>query len=282
MIDQNATQSLLVKVLPPTITLIFTAGFSVIVGVYLEKFKNKLILLKYTVSFSTLGTSIQDNYWGNIQVTHNGRATNYLSFVTINIINDSNNDIPKDIYLDVWVNPTSQILGVTGHYDEIGNAIFLESNYNERYNKALQILLEEKNKNIDTPNFVISSELQQEIEWVQKNKKFHLPIFNRNSSAKINLLVESSDGKTPYVSVSILQTSVKLIKKEDSEVEAKKRNIQINIYQVILNLIGLTLIFIKFPEGETAIIWTIIIGLGAYLLARLIYYSIKFIKRMFW
>jgi len=276
------TTQFLVKLLPPAITLLVTTGFSVVVGVYLEKFKNKQIFLKYNISFSPLATSIQDNQWGNIEVKHNGRNTKHLNLITINIINDTSNDVPKEIFLDVWVDSRSQILAVNGNYNEIGNSILLESNYFTRYTLAGQLLTEENKKIANDSNYLINNELEREVQYVQENKKFHLPIFNRNSSAKINLLVESFDGKVPQVSVSILQTSVKLIKQEDSAIEKKKRDLQISIYVAILNLLGLYFLFICYPESKVVIIYTLIIGAIAYIFGRVIYLLVKFVKRMFW
>lgn len=280
--DAASTATLVEKIIPPTITLLVTTSISILVGVYLEKFKNKLIFLKYTMSFSQLGTSIQDSYWGNIEVTYNGILTKYLNFVTITLINDSSNDVPKDIYLDIWVNPQAQILGFSGNYNEIGNAISLEANYQARFNNASQALSDLNAKKVTDPTLVMSNDLKQEIEWVMKNRRVHLPIFNRNSTANINLLVESLDGTMPNVYPSILQTSVKLIKQEDSEIQKKSKAFQINIYSAIVYIIGLILIFISYPESKIVISLTVLIGGIAFFVARLVYLLLKFLKRMFW
>ena len=280
--DTASTATLVEKIIPPTITLLVTTSISILVGVYLEKFKSKLIFLKYTMSFSQLGTSIQDSYWGNIEVTYNGIVTKYLNFVTITLINDSSNDVQKDLYLDIWVNPQAQILGFSCNYNEIGNAISLEANYQARFNIASQALSDLNTKKLTDPTLVMSNELKQEIEWVMKNRRVHLPIFNRNSSANINLLVESLDGTMPNVYPSILQTSVTLIKQEDSEIQKKAKTFQINIYSAIVYIIGLVLIFISYPESKIIISLTVLIGCIAFFVARLLYLFLKFLKRMFW
>jgi hypothetical protein len=280
--DAASTATLVEKIIPPTITLLITTSISILVGVYLEKFKSKLIFLKYTMSFSQLGTSIQDSYWGNIEVTYNGILTKYLNFVTITLINDSSNDVPKDIYLDIWVNPQAQILGFSGNYNEIGNAISLEPNFQTRFNNASQALADFNAKKLTDPTIVISNDLKQEIEWVMKNRRVHLPIFNRNSSANINLLVESFDGTMPNIYPSILQTSVKLIKQEDSEIQKKTKTFQINIFSAVVYIIGLILIFISYPESKIVISLTVLIGGIAFFVARLLYLLLKFLKRMFW
>jgi len=158
----------------------------------------------------------------------------------------------------------------------------LEDNYWRRYNDALvRLAAENKLKDADQ-NYILSKEIEQEVAWVQSNKKFYLPIFNRNSSAKINLLVESFDGKTPIVSVSILQTSVKLVKQVDSDIEKKNKMLQINITQISLNVIGLYLLFVYYFEGRAIIFYTICVGFLSYTLARFFYVAVKFIKKLFW
>ena len=234
------------------------------------------------MSFSQLGTSIQDSYWGNIEVTYNGALTKYLNFVTITLINDSSNDVPKDIYLDIWVNPQAQILGFSGNYNEIGNAISLETNFQTRFNNATQAFADFNAKKLVDKTMVISNDLKQELEWIMKNRRLHLPIFNRNSSANINLLVESFDGTMPSIYPSILQTSVKLIKQEDSEIQKKTRAFQINIYSAIIYIIGLILIFISYPESKIVISLTVLMGCIAFFVARLLYLFLKFLRRMFW
>ena len=280
--DAASTATVVEKIIPPTITLLITTSISILVGVYLEKFKSKLIFLKYTMSFSQLGTSIQDSYWGNIEVTYNGALTKYLNFVTITLINDSSNDVPKDIYLDIWVNPQAQILGFSGNYNEIGNAISLETNFQTRFNNATQAFADFNAKKLIDKTMVISNDLKQELEWIMKNRRLHLPIFNRNSSANINLLVESFDGTMPSIYPSILQTSVKLIKQEDSEIQKKTRAFQINIYSAIIYIIGLILIFISYPESKIVISLTVLMGCIAFFVARLLYLFLKFLRRMFW
>lgn len=132
--------SYLVKFLP----LIFTGLLSVIIGVYLEKFKNKLVILKYKLINQPIASTTQNDFWGNIEVTHNKRIVNYLSFVTLEIKNDSNKDI-ENVNVDVWVDKQSQILGVNGFYNESKNAILLEHNYYNYYNNVLN-MIDEDNK----------------------------------------------------------------------------------------------------------------------------------------
>jgi len=158
----------------------------------------------------------------------------------------------------------------------------LESNYLARYLRVGKEVSEHEKKVAQDPTLAIDPSLQQEVTYIQSNKKFHLPIFNRNSSATINLLVESLDGTSPQVYASILQTAVKLIKQQDVEAEKRKRLLQLNILTIIFNLTGLTLLIFWYPDSKIPIIYTIVVGGIAYFLSRSLFLIIRFIKQMFW
>jgi hypothetical protein len=176
----------------------------------------------------------------------------------------------------------AQILAVNGNYDVIGNAISLESNYLAQFIRVGKEVSEHTKKAAEDPTLIIDPSLQQEVTYLQNNKKFHLPIFNRNSSATINLLVESFDGTAPKVSVSILQTAVKLIKQQDVEIENRKRLLQLNIFTAFFNLGGLTLLIFWYPDSKIPIIYTILISGIAFAASRFLFLIIRFVKRMFW
>jgi len=125
IIDKNMEPTIFDKFIPATISLIITGLVSLIIGIYFEKFRNKLIFLKYRIFFQPLATTSQNSYWGDITVSHNGNIVNHLNFVTVKIQNDSNRDM-ENLNVDICVDNQSQILGVSGFYNESKNAIFLE------------------------------------------------------------------------------------------------------------------------------------------------------------
>ena len=122
---------------PTTVSLIITGLISVVIGVYLEKFKTRLTILKYRLFSHPLATSAQDAYWGDISVSYNGNRINHLSFITIDILNESNKDL-SDVNIDIWVDSNSQILSHSGFYLENGNAVLLEEAH---YNYIQQVLI---------------------------------------------------------------------------------------------------------------------------------------------
>jgi hypothetical protein len=68
------------QLLPATVSLIVTGLASVIIGIYFEKFRNKLTFLKYKIFFQPLATTSQNDYWGDIAVSHNKRIVNHYNY----------------------------------------------------------------------------------------------------------------------------------------------------------------------------------------------------------
>ena len=269
------------KFIPTTVSLIVTGLISVIIGIYFEKFKNKIIFLKYKLFFQPLATTSQNEYWGEIAVFHNKRIVKHLSFVTVEIKNDSNNDI-DNINVDIWTDNESQFLAVRGVYNEIGNAILLDKDY---FNYYLDVLarnqqdLDDRNIN---PNHETPQQLISEIALVMANKKFHLPVFNRHTSITLNFLVENFKGLQPPVVVSVLHKSVKLLKEEDKEKERKRRAIWTLAIGLSIFIICFSLLLKFYADSTVEIYLCGILGL-TYSLFGLAFYQLgRFIKRFFW
>ncbi len=221
-------------------------------GIYLEKFKERLTYLKYRIFFNAIGTTSQHNYWGNIEVRHNGRVTNHLSFVTIEIQNDSNKDL-QNVSVDIWADKRSQILGHSGNYNETGNVVGLESSYYSYFNDVLKRSEEDEELKQSNPQHQTPVQLLSEREWVQCNKKFILPVFNRHTGVKLNLLIENFEGKKPILTVSILHKSIKLIRQEDQETENKKLGLNVIIWGIVIYFFVTVMIIFYFPESKLPI-----------------------------
>ncbi|HOV10275.1 MAG TPA: hypothetical protein PLT47_01905 [Bacteroidales bacterium] len=269
------------KIIPATVSLIVTGLICVIIGIYFEKFKNKIIFLKYKLFFQPLATTSQNEYWGDIAVFHNKRIVKHLSFVTVEIKNDSNKDI-DNINVDIWTDNESQFLAVRGSYNEIGNAILLDKDYFNYFSDVLA----RNQQNIDArnlnPDHEIPQQLMNEISFVMANKKFHLPVFNRHTSITLHLLVENFKGLKPQVVVSVLHKSVKLLKEEDREEERKRRTIWTLAIGLSIFIICFSLLLKFYADSTVEIILCGILGL-TYSLFGLSFYQLgRFIKRFFW
>ncbi len=277
--DPQTINEYLEKFIPSTMSLLITALISVIIGLYLEKFKSRLVFLKYRLLFNSLGTTIQNEFWGNIEVHYRGRKTNHLSFVTIELTNDSNVDL-ENVNIDTWVDTDSQMLGHDGYYDETGNVILLEQGYYNYYTQVIQRNQEDIEYRNANPDHITPLQLTNEIKWILSNKKFNLPIFNRHTSIRINLLIENFKGEVPDVKVSVLHKSVKLITQRDKAEEEKRLGINMIIWGLIV-FIASCIIVQRFYLNSTApIIIVGIIGSIQLLIGLIIYRLIQLIKQI--
>lgn len=265
------------KLLPPTIALLITGIISLIIGIYLEKFKSRLTLLKYKLFFHPLATATQHSYWGNIAVYYNNRQTNHLSFVTVDISNDSNTDL-ENVNIDIWVDPNSQILGQSGFYEQTGNAILLEQQHFNYFQQVIQRYEHDEQLKQNNPDHVRPNQLQNEINWILTNKRFHLPTFNRHTSVRLNILTENFQGQQPETRVSVLHKSVKLLEKEEKEQEDKKRGIGMIIWGLLAFIFGFFLIQRNYKDATTPLIMVGILAVLYLFIGLIIYKSIRFIK----
>lgn len=264
--------------IPTVVSLIITGLISVIIGVYLEKFKNRLKIIKFDILNQPIATSSQSDYWGDIKVSHNGRDIKHLSVLTFQIENTSNQDL-ENINVDLSVDANSQILGQSGFYTDSNTSILLENGHFDYFNHVLQRNeqdLQEKQRN---PDHITPPQLMQEIDWVLKNKKFHLPVFNRKNEATFNLLVENFNGQIPLGYINIVHKSLRLERKEDSDTEIGKTIVYMLIFGLIIYGVSYFILFREYSDAKFPLIITLILGLIYSVVGLGIYKFLQFIRR---
>ncbi len=202
-----------------------------------------------------------------------------MSFVTVDTVNDSNTDL-QDVNIDFWVDPNSQILGQSGYFEQSGNAILLEQQHYAYFQQVVQRYEQNEQQKQANPNHVTPTQLQNEINWILTNKKFHLPIFNRHTSIRLNILTENFQGQKPEVRVSILHKSVKLIEQEEKAQENKKLRIGMILWGLLAFIIGIVLVQRNYKDATTPLIITGILGVLYLLIGYLIYKIIRIIKHL--
>ncbi|MGN8056353.1 hypothetical protein ACTJKN_08770 [Pedobacter sp. 22163] len=221
---------------------LFAAGcLSLIAYITLERFKTRISIFTSTILFNSVGTSLKDNVFGDIKVTHNDRNINHLNFIEIIIANPSNSDF-ENVNLLIWVDHRSQILGWTANYQDSGIAFNLEKEFIARSNSFDADLKAFRDEH---PSEDLSQYLMQELMFTQANKTFNLPVFNRKTSIKLNLLVENFDGNIPKVSFDILHKSIKVIPAQDDAKTNSKTGLAMIIYGYVLLTIFCIYIFNK-------------------------------------
>ncbi len=260
---------------------LIAGAFGLFTGLYLEKFRNRTLLLTHTISFQSLGTEIRHEFWGEIAVSHNRRNIKHLSFVTVTVKNTTAADIQGPIDLDVWVDNRSQFLGNDGHHDT-GNNIPMEQNFEKQYIQLLNDLAEDTRLFERNPNHVTPTELSKRLNFLQTNRKMRLVTFNRKSHITINFLIENFDGVTPKVYLSILQKGVKLIPEADKVKAEKTKKIATGAITLLLYISGLIWAFSHYAAKQDAMISTIAIGLCSNLLGHSLYYLFLYLKKILW
>ena len=265
----------LIKIIP----LVITGIISLIIGTLLEKFKTRLAVLKYKISFQSIGTSSQIDHWGAIEVYHNKRLTKHLNFVTIEIENSSKID-QQDLNIDVSCDQQSQFLGYSAFYNVSNTAILLEQNHFDYYSDVLRRNQNDIDQSSQNPNHITPPGLTNEINWVQTNKKFHLPVFNRKSKVTINLLVENFRGIVPSVDVNVLHKSVQILKDTDSDEELHKTLFWTFGVGLAVFTLGLVLLLNHYSSNKEPVIITGMLGLFYSLIGFGILLIFRFIRRI--
>lgn len=261
-------------------TQILVAVIGIIGGILIEKFKTRVSIIKFTETFFPLGWTTNNNLWGDIVVTHNGRTTNHISSVTYELRNVSNRDL-KDVNVEVWVSNSNQILGNSGNYVESGHAISLEQNFQAQFDEVLAANLADVQARERNPQHITPQALLQSIDWVLQNRRFILPVFNRNTSIKINLLVENFEGKAINPRLSILHPSTKLVPQIDRETENKKRGINGMVIGGMIFLLVIAFMIYKYQTLYLQLIILGVIGVSNIFIGVYIDSVFRYIRRTF-
>lgn len=279
--EPNIDTDLINSLAPATISLIVTGLVSVLIGIYFEKFRNKVVFIKYDIQYQPLATSSQTDYWGKIEVFHNGTQKNHLNFVTVQIENDSNTDL-EDINIDVNVDQESQILGQSGYYDDSKAAILLEADYFRYYNEVSERYFQDEAKQKNNPEYQTPVQLANEVLYVIKNKKFNVPVFNRGASLTINLLIENLQGQVPATSVNILYKSLKLIRRDDQQTQTGKTVIYSLIIGIVFFIGGLLILIETYPTAKTPLIILFVLSFISSVFGLFFLQLGRWIKKLVW
>ncbi len=270
--------TLLEKILPTTISLIITGIISLIIGIYVEKFKNKLNLLKKRVVYQPIATSSQTPYWGSIKVLYNGRDINHINFVTLELHNDSNHDM-DELKVDFSIDNDSQILAANGFIEASTTSLLLSNDY---FNYFLDVL----NRHEVAQNQLIAGEieripvsLESEIRDILSRKSFNVPAINRNDIVKFNFLVENFKGFQPVLSVSTNKKSVIIVDKEDESIEKNKKVLFTSIIGLALFVIVVIMTINQYQTSTAPILIIAGFSLLTYFFGILIYNIIKWFVR---
>lgn len=266
--------------IPPTISLIVTSIFGLLVGILVEKFKNRFRTVEYSIRSQKIIPPLSAGLGGQLTLKLNERDVKTLKVTTIEIENNNSIDLE-----DIVVRFT---LGKGSIFQ--GNEAYLLSNYNwlswtQEFNDNFNQILKEYNlieTNPTTGFKELPDLLQKRVDYVLSNRDYFIPVLNRKNKAIFNFLIEDPiDGSESGIFPSITQKSINFVLKSDDQ-----RQKQIDLWVPICIGILITSLIVRFivggyPEHKNLIIWTSIVGFSYSITGFIIYFAFKKIISFF-
>jgi hypothetical protein len=151
-----------------------------------ERFTNRTTYLQYTVTHQTLGTSVSDKLFGNVQVLHNDVQVENLYFTNIVVENFSSRDI-ENLTLNIFGDASTSILISYGGVDGSPNHLHFTETYAALSQKT------------DAQSMIVSL----------GRRDYLAPVMNRDSKISIQLLSTKPHG-VPQVYVSTDHAGLKM------------------------------------------------------------------------
>lgn len=267
------------NLIPPTISLIVTSLFGLLVGILVEKFKNRLRIISYDIYTQNLKPNLSKNLSGNLSITLNGRTIDSLRTAYVEFENKNNIDL-ENVTIKFGLSQGAVFQGSEGY---LSNKLTW-FNWTENHNNYFHGVLNEYNALPTEENGIkqIPDDLQNRINYVNTNQEYLIPIFNRKESAHFNFLFEDPlDGTSATLFTSIVHKSVKLERKMDDD-KAAKRNLWASVLiGIILVVLVLGLMCYHYPQQKGLIIISGIIGFSYSIVGFLILEIYKRIKAYF-
>lgn len=262
------------ELVPPTITLIITSLFGLLVGVLVERFKNRLRTIEYSISGQKIIPPLSKNLGGQLSIKLNDLEINTLKVATVEVENTNSIDLENIII--------KFALGNNSYFQ--GNEAFIQNNYSplfwtQSYSENFNHILDEFNKcetNPENGNKIIPDELQPRIDFVLENREYLIPVFNRKDKAIFNFLIEDPiDGSEAGIFPRIVHKSINFVKKGDSE-KQKQKDLWISVLiGVIFVSICILFIVLNNIEQRNLIIFSALIGFSYSIVGYFILFGIR-------
>lgn len=267
------------SLIPPTISLIVTSLFGLLIGILVEKFKNRLRIITYDIYTQNLKPNLSKNLTGNLKISLNERVIDSLRTAYVEFENKNNVDL-ENVLIKFNISPGAVFQGSEGY---LRNSLSW-LNWSENHNNNFQKVLADFNALPTDENGLrqIPDDLQNQINYVNQNQEYIIPVFNRKETAHFNFLFEDPlDGSTAILYTAITHKSVKLERKMDDDKAAKK-----NLWTAVgigtaLVIIILSILSYYYPEHRAMIIISGIIGFSYSIVGYLILGIYKRIRDYF-
>jgi|GEM_PF-6239203 len=217
-------------------------------GYFIYKLQNSIIKLHRRVNIQTLANSYKDDFWGDIQITHNKIPINHLHFIKADIINNTKKDI-DNFKIQLTPGTTNKILS--------SHAMNMDT-------KVLLSETDEYQGQINSENW----------DYLNTHREYEAKVLNRKSLITINLLVstESNQFNEDDLIVAIEKKGVKLAPyKTVTADQLGTWGILLGILVVIGTAFGC---YMYYPEAKTPTIILGIVGSIDLFIGMVIYYAV--------
>jgi hypothetical protein len=216
-----------------------------------DRFKNRLLVLKKRISYQLVGMSSLTDTWGDIRITWNGDPVNNLYVFNAEIINNTFKDAPKDMVITFSVEPGCYFLRESGviRHGDVAMGLNLEKEYFKQFQD-----IGERWRNLPPEEKTPLAPIHNEIEHITRHKKFVLPILNRRrGSSSFDFLVGSNTPQVPVLAIGIYEPGISMDWHESIE-KKKKRKIWSQVLVTAI-YIGLTFPIISYSSSITWAAW---------------------------
>ncbi|BDW93367.1 hypothetical protein MACH07_21990 [Flagellimonas marinaquae] len=267
------------NLIPPTLSLIVSSGLAILVGIFIEKFKNRKRRISYRIFTQNLKPNISSNLGGNLRITLNEREIENLKSARIVLENENNIDL-ENVEVQFVLSPGAVFQGNEGYVQNSLSWLQWTSQHNDLFNDVLrefEALPLNENGLKDIPH-----NLQNKINYVNRNQFFLIPVFNRKEKANFNFLYENPlDGSEATISISLVHKSVSLIEKNDEDKLEKKRILKSVVVGTVVAVILVSILSYYYPNHRIYIIVASIIGWSYSVVGYSILELIKRLKAFF-
>jgi hypothetical protein len=257
------------------VLLVFlTAVVSIFVTILIERFKNRLLVLRKKITYQLVGLSSTTDTWGDIKITYNDGPVNNLYLYNVEIVNNTSKDAPKNMTVTFSLEPGAFFLRETGIVcnGDVIMGLKIDPDYQKQLSDVRErwFQLPDEERNIYSP-------IHKEVDHVTTHKKFLLPILNRKSKTSFDFLVAANIPDVPILSIGIYEPGVHMDWLE-SAAKNKKRLIWKN---VIITLIwfGSAFPIIQYAPSVTWSVWLMFANsFLAYFLGLALTYLLKTVR----
>jgi len=270
----------LIKLIPPTITLIVTSLFGLLVGVLVEKFKNRFRTVEYSIRSQKIIPPLSQNLGGQLSIKLNDREINTLKVTTVEIENKNSIDL-ENILVRFTLSQNSWFQGNEAYLVNSFANLYWTPEYAETFNEIVR----ENESHVVNPETgirAVPQDLQNRINYVLANRDYLIPVFNRKDKALFNFLIEDPlDGTESNIFPSIVHKSVDFVRKSE-DAKQKQKDLWIGVaIGIIVVAFVITLMVIKYADQKFLIIWSSVIGFSYSIVGYLILFGFRKIKSFF-